>query len=138
MLKKIAANLAVIAISGMSLSSYATPLSITNYMPFDSTTKVHNILNKCSNDLLGQGGITRAMKDGVPGRNTVSEANLRAACVFSPNECVADVYATPNCSGEIIATMTFSVTKGVQNIAMRAPHFEITANGFDVTLKYNA
>lgn len=128
-IKYYAASAVAVFLCGASLAAQASPLFIMNNTHSDSTIRVHNKSGKCSNELLGEGGITRAGKS-----NTVSEGSLRLACFSTPSSCVADVYASDHCGGDIIATMTFSVTDGVKNIAMNSAKYHITGNGFHVVL----
>lgn len=128
-IKKCITGIATVVLCGASLASYATPLTIVNNTQNDSTTRIHNILNKCSSELLGEAGITRAGQT-----NVVSENNIRAACFFTPNSCVADVYATANCSGDIIATIEFSTTDGIKSVVPRSSKYKITAQAFHVVL----
>ena len=127
--KRYITGFTAIALCSAALAAHATPLTIVNNTNTDSTTRIHNILNKCSSDLLGEAGITRAGKT-----NTVSEGNIKAACLFSPNNCVADVYASANCGCPVIATMTFSTSEGVKSIEMKSGQYRISASGFHVVI----
>ena|SRR5579871_4251190 len=129
--KKCLLGLAIASMGCISIAGNATPLTTVNNTSVDSTSIIHNPLgiNKCSSDLLGEGGITRAGK-----KNTVSETSLRLACALTPNECVADVYASANCTGELIATVKFSLKNGVYSSEQKSNKYILTASGFNVVL----
>jgi hypothetical protein len=98
----------------MSTSLLALPitaradLTIVNNTDQDSTSIVNG--GACST-ILGEIGITRAHSS-----NTLDYIIMRIACGMHPNDCVADVYMTDNCSGPKVATVTMDINKGISTI----------------------
>ena len=125
--KIIFAGLTTLSISTVSFLAHAGDLHLMNNTDFDSTSYINGFA--CS-DMLGESGITRAHQP-----NTIGDSLVRVACMFNSSDCVADVYMTPDCSGEKVATVTFSVDDGIKNITMLSNKYSIVKNGpFDVAM----
>jgi hypothetical protein len=121
-----------LGITIISFTVNATPLTVVNHTKSDSTSRIHNWLNKCSSDLLGADGVTPAGQT-----KEISETNIKLACYFTPDDCVADVYASNNCSGESIALMSFSIKDGMKWVVEKMPNkYKINApsKGFYVEI----
>lgn len=112
---------------GLSSLSFAT-LTIKNETKFDSTA----VINKgmCSKWL--SGGVTKAGTT-----NVIADWVLNLACRKDKENCHADVYMTNDCSGPIVGTAEFSLTKGVRDInVIDKAHFDVTKQGpFFIVLK---
>lgn len=127
-MKTLTSALAILACS-LSFTAHAK-LVVTNKTQFDSTTKTF----LCST-ALGEAGVTH------PGQtNTLTDAQVKSACLFSQQNCVADVFLTNNCSGPSIATVTMDIKSGIKSVEMKDNNYQIdySNNGdydFSVTLK---
>ncbi|HTM63677.1 MAG TPA: hypothetical protein VL360_04165 [Gammaproteobacteria bacterium] len=123
---------AALPIHAQSESLIRSPgLRITNNTDLDSTSVINS--KRCSSDVLGEGGITRAHST-----NEVSSIKIKLACGLNRENCTADVYMTANCnkSGQPpIARVILDVNKGIKSVvpANNSP-FVLTFNGFDASI----
>lgn len=124
---KMIANLFILGLSSTLSCAYANSLTIVNNTDFDSTAIINH--GVCST-ILGEKGITRAHTT-----NVVPEGKLKMACLMNKENCVADVYATANCKGPVIATAVFSITTGMKGQPqVKDKRFDVVATGFTVVL----
>ncbi|MDR3491771.1 MAG: hypothetical protein P4M12_07005 [Gammaproteobacteria bacterium] len=84
-------------------------LTIVNNTSHDSTT----IINNTCSTAIGSDGITHPHSV-----NQVSDMNIRLVCFMTPNNCVADVRMTADCSGESVATVVYDVDSGVKQATL--------------------
>lgn len=122
--------LSSLLITGLTLPLFAqaNDLTITNNTDQDSTSKINQGL--CSKDILGPNGITYKHSTRV-----IKNVQIKVACMAKPEDCKADVYMTNNCTGSVITTIDFSVTKGIKGHTPVVNGYRLTVeNPFKVTL----
>lgn len=115
---------------GLSLPLFAqaNDLTITNNTDQDSTSRINQ--GMCSKDILGPNGITYKHSTRV-----IKNVQIKVACMAKPEDCKADVYMTNNCTGNVITTISYSVTKGILGHTPVLDGYELTIdNAFKVTL----
>ncbi len=118
--------------SSLTYAEVATPvgppLTIVNNTSQDSTTKTNSI-RLCSSVVLGAAGVTHHNST-----NVVSGENVKRACYFYPADCIASIYMTSDCTGSIIAKVTFDTLKGIKTIAVSDPAYSLSGSGFSITI----
>ena len=138
LLKKIAligTTLGVLALP--ALASAALDLHTINHTPYDSTVRVNGT---CSGPI--ESGVTRSGKD----LHTYQGA-IRLICRKIKGECTADLYASDDCSGNSIGTITLIVDNVTikQPATMTDPHYTVSyvnhvnpgQGGTDVIIDYH-
>jgi hypothetical protein len=121
----------LLATSLVSLPALAqADLTITNKTSHDSASIING--GACSSTFLGDIGVTKAGQ-----KNTISSFMLKIACYGHTTACRADVFMTRDCSGEKAGTVILDVVNGVVSVT-NAAGYEISASGFDITLKQHA
>lgn len=86
----------------------------------------------CSAQFLKGYGITKANS-----QNRIPQFTIeKIACYWHPNDCAADVYMNDSCSGQKIATVTLSTTRGVYKVDMTpGSKYKITSeNPWSITI----
>lgn len=127
-MKKIAISLILAGLSMVPFCAQASDLIISNNTDFTSTSVINHGL--CSS-FLKEAGIVKAHEQ----NHHVPESKVKLACTIFQSNCVADVYLTDNCTGPVIATVTFDTSKGiVGEPLMRDPNYKVTGAGFVITL----
>ena len=129
-------KIALIGLFSMSMSlplfAQASDLTTTNCTKADSTAVINGAT--CSRWLPGGVGITPP--DCKP--HNVSESIVNNICKFTgdPENCVADIYNTSDCSGAVIATVHFSITTGIdpQKTQVYDTRYTLDGTGFNITL----
>ena len=121
--KTIAKTILTIATS-LPLIASANSLWITNNTSHDSTSVING---KCTSSL--PGGIRRHNST-----NQIRETLMKIACYPRLEDCVAQVYMTNNCTGPIITTAHFSITKGILSVAEPQGGYKITWAPFKITI----
>jgi hypothetical protein len=124
----------VFAVGMVSLSPLALavqPLTLHNNTDFPSTTVANN--GPCSNILAD--GVTPAHTS--PEGHQVSVKSIKAACILNPRNCNARVYLSGNCSGPVIANVTFDIDSGIKGdpITEAGVGYCLKKNGpFEITM----
>ena len=115
----------VICMPTLALAS----LTIINNSNQDSTSKINGL---CTN-MIGDSGITHKHAS-----NVVSDVAISLICGANPENCVAQVYATPDCSKAAIGEMNFSQTKGIKTVTLsdagKKANYRFIAEQFKITL----
>ncbi len=122
---------AVLSASLLSVPMIANAtLSITNNTNFDSTSIINNT---CSTALGNKKGVTKRHSS-----NTVPDSAILLICGRTPDNCVADLRMTADCTGDSIATLVFSITSGITSATLTAAGqkagYILSAQGFSVQM----
>lgn len=115
-----------VGLSVCSLSGYAQSLTIVNNTDLQSTSIINNGI--CSSQL-GNDGITQPHSTHV-----INDKIIALACFGNTNNCRADVYMTNNCSGSLIATVTFDTKIGIKAIKNYSAKYNFTNDAFNIII----
>lgn len=127
--KNLITSLVALGLSSITIASFAaSDLVIDNQTAKDSTSVINGV--SCSN--IFDGGVTKAHS-----KNVVKSSILKFACIINPSNCTAAVYMTANCTGPLIATITFDVNNGIKNISPGPgyPGYIIQGSGFNISVR---
>jgi len=109
--------------------AFADDLTTHNCTDYPSTAVINS--GGCSGDLPGGIGVTPAHKS-----HSVPEAIVKYICKYGdPDNCIADVYLSDDCTGPIIGTVIFSTTTGIKSVDMKDANYQILGSSFDITIK---
>ncbi len=104
---------------------------------FDKYNSGIKISNASKNSLTFSIGKHCSSKMGLINGHTIkviARDNIVSSCRKNPSKCKMIIYASANCTGDSIATLTMDVTKrGVTNIEPPfAKSYRVSANGFNI------
>ena len=109
--------------------------------PAASDLTIHNNTDFASTSKSNHGGCSYKLAHGITEphtTNTVDKTTVGLACMASPTDCVTDIYITRDCSGPIIATITFDTQTGIKGTpTSNDPRFNFTVdpnNRFAITI----
>jgi len=115
-----------IAVTSIAVAGDLTIINNTNH---DSTSVING--GACSN-LLGSEGVTKAHSS-----NVVPEKIINKACMFNRINCRAEVHMTNDCSGPVVAIVTFDVRTGIKNVTLvnQSEGYIASGSGFTASIE---
>jgi hypothetical protein len=132
------------ALIGVALGFLALPviasasLDTYNWTDQSSTVKItSNALKPCSSTF---SKVTPPMNHttGAPGFLSTTQLEVKTICGQFSGICTADVYASANCTGTKVATLTIDVASlavKLDTSKPQDPHYKITSAGSRVDIK---